>query len=295
MSLCYTKYKKDVDLCRIWGEITVKMETQKVKKYSIRVGLGILGLCVLLLMSMTFFTKVTSNILKVHFYPATADGIDPNISKNALVVSLVNHQIDVGQSITFEAERFGKDVTLTQDVVKVYTMKTGESYYKTSNHNNDNPEEYLVKEDKVVGKYLFSIPFLGNLMLFIQSKYMLLLILCIIQFFLFKKLRKYDKKELLKLKKPKRQYIMIKNMCIEHVDDEMIISGVIENRLGQTVKCVIAQLQLYDEDGNIFVDEEWNIITEKVLYTGQSVKFGYKLKYIDNVVDYSLRIRKYKN
>ena len=272
-----------------------KLRKDKIIQYVIRLFFAFMCLVILLLLSMSYFPKTTSNILKVYIYPNISEGTNESISKNSLVVSIVNENIKVDNLVTFETDRFGKKVILTQNIAKTYTTKDGDIYYKTSNGNERLPEEYLVKQEQVIGSYLFHIPYLGYIMTFMKSKYMLILVLCIIQVFLFMKLKKETDKEKSNKKKVNREYLMINNMCIEHIDNEMMISGTIENHLHQSVKCVIAQLDLYDKNNKLILNEQWNILNQKTLPSGQKVNFSYKVPYVDNVVDYGLRIRKYKH
>lgn len=270
------------------------MKMNTIKKYSLRVGMVIVCIFVILLLAMSYFPKQTSHILNIYLYPASSSGSISSISKNSLVVSSLDNQLEVGDTVSFSTVRFGKNDILTQKVEKVYNSQSEEVSYKTSNHNKKNPEEYVVKKKDIIGKYLFHIPYLGLLMIFMKSKYMIILVLCLIQVILYSKLRRIYKLEEKKEKKPKRHYIMIKNMCIEHVGNEMIISGEIENQLEQSVKCVVAQLEVYDRSKNKIVNEEWDVLEQKALSSGQSIKFAYRLPYIEDVVDYALRIRKYK-
>lgn len=90
-----------------------------------------------------------------------------------------------------------KDI-VTHRIIEI-RKENGESYYVTKGDNNNVKDDGEVLSSEIIGKYVFTIPFIGHVVLFTQTTsgmLVLILIPIIILFFVYWKRQRQDIKEL---------------------------------------------------------------------------------------------------
>jgi len=95
--------------------------------------------------------------------------MEPEIPQGALIIinRLNPSELQVGDDITFAA---GENITFTHRILSVYEnySNTGGFGFQTYGINNDSPDEGIVTESNVVGRVVHVIPFVGNVVTFMQ-------------------------------------------------------------------------------------------------------------------------------
>ena len=80
----------------------------------------------------------------------------------------------IRDSVTFHANRFGKDILLTHYFKKTQ-VKDGITYYRTQGASAKDYDNYETTRSDIIGKYMFHIPYLGKIFLFLKSPFGLLM------------------------------------------------------------------------------------------------------------------------
>lgn len=109
----------------------------------------------------------------IALYTIISPSMEPNINVyDVVITSKVNDtsSIKEGDIITFVSESsLGEGLTITHRVKEV--IKTGKDIkFRTKGDNNPIPDSSLVSSDKILGKVIFKIPFLGRVQFLLQSK-----------------------------------------------------------------------------------------------------------------------------
>ena len=102
-------------------------------------------------------------------YAITTDSMYPNLKKGDIVIVDTNAEYKEGEVITFLPQ--GYDKTVTHRIIE-YREQTGT--YITKGDNNKKEDFYKVTSQDIIGKQVFRIPLLGNLILIFKS----LIIIC---------------------------------------------------------------------------------------------------------------------
>ena len=117
-------------------------------------------LCTLIIFSKVIHPNKTANLFGLKAFVIKTETMQPTIKKGDLVIT--------------KGAKFDE---LDIDDVIVFNMKNSYNVIQTVRE---------VKEDMLQGKYLFKIPFLGNVVLFIKSIYGIIISLIIIIFLIYK-------------------------------------------------------------------------------------------------------------
>ena len=140
---------------------------------------------------------------KFSLYTIVSPSMTPVINVYDVVLNIgveKPEDIQVGDIITYVSTAPASEgMTITHRVVEVEKMSDGTYEYLTQGDNNSTPDSVSVTFDKVIGKELLIIPYLGKLQFLIASKKSLLIIIVIpIFIYLLKDIKKLI--ELIKLK-----------------------------------------------------------------------------------------------
>ena len=76
-----------------------------------------------------------------------------------------------GTIITFHANRLGEDTVLTHTLAKTEVESDGRVRYYTQAYAYEGLDEYHTYRQDIVGIYVMHVPFLGKIVLFLQSQY----------------------------------------------------------------------------------------------------------------------------
>lgn len=97
-------------------------------------------------------------------YAITTDSMSPNLKKGDIAIVDTNAEYQVGDIITFLPQGYHK--TITHRIIE-YREQTNS--YITKGDNNGKEDVYKVTGTDVIGKQVFRIPFLGNIILIFKS------------------------------------------------------------------------------------------------------------------------------
>lgn len=129
------------------------------------------------------FVIISTRLLRINFigyqiYTVLTDSMEPTIPTYSLVLSkTISEEVEIEPNtiITFHADRFGEDILLTH-----YFRKTqeedGVTYYRTQPEGKDINDEgtydnYETTREDIVGRYVFHVPYLGKIFLFLKSPF----------------------------------------------------------------------------------------------------------------------------
>ena len=73
--------------------------------------------------------------------------------------------------VTFQANRFGDDILLTHYFRETQIGNDGNLYYRTQAEGKDFYDNYETKRSDILGTYVYHIPFLGKVFLFLKSTF----------------------------------------------------------------------------------------------------------------------------
>lgn len=128
-----------------------------------------------------FVPQVANSLPGLQCYTVLSHSMEPRIPVYSLVVTRqfgaqekVNLQ--AGDIITFKANRFGEDILITHNFYGTKQNQTNETIYRTIAEGVDHPDAYQTTRRQLVGLYLFHIPYLGKILLFLKSKFGLILL-----------------------------------------------------------------------------------------------------------------------
>lgn len=118
----------------------------------------------------------TSKITGYQFYTVLTNSMEPEIPTYSLVC-VKNFEEDKPinlkpkQIITFNANRFGQDIVITHYFNKTEINSNGEIIYRTNSEGTDSLDSYETKRNDLIGSYVFHIPYIGKILLFLKSKF----------------------------------------------------------------------------------------------------------------------------
>ena len=130
----------------------------------------ILFFAVALLLSVTMLGK--QEIFGHRIYIIMSGSMEPAIHVGDAVISKNVDNLEIGDVIAY---RNPIEIT-THRIIKVYTEED-KKMYKTKGDNNGTEDPGLVQESQIVGKIVYRIPKLGNAILYIQSHFLIVMII----------------------------------------------------------------------------------------------------------------------
>lgn len=117
----------------------------------------------------------TSQIMGFRFYTILSDSMEPTIPTYSLVFSKVISSEDTvleDEIITFKTNLKIEPHLLTHYYRDIQIGPNGKTYYRTQPEGiKDQYDPYYTSKEDIVGSYLFHIPYLGKVILFLQSKF----------------------------------------------------------------------------------------------------------------------------
>ena len=125
---------------------------------------------------MILVPEKINNIINYKFYTVVTNSMEPTIPTYSLVC-VKNFkeneviELDPQQIITFHANRFGEDIIITHRFNKTEVNEDGTIIYRTNAEGKENLDMYETKRDNLIGTYIFHIPYIGKIVLFLKSKF----------------------------------------------------------------------------------------------------------------------------
>lgn len=146
------------------------------KKISIMVFL--FSLFFIIILYTLFFINIYKNkTYGITTYVVATKSMEPTINvSDAIVVKRGNEELEIGDIITFSSsDPYNFGMVITHRIMKIYE-KDGLVFYKTKGDNNNNYDNYLVSKNRVYGKVIFKIPYIGILQNFISTTFGFILV-----------------------------------------------------------------------------------------------------------------------
>lgn len=120
-----------------------------------------------LLVPFFIFTLIASKsevIASIRSFVVLTGSMQPTIPVGSVVYTQKFSNYQFGDVISFKR----KDITVTHRVVAV-EKNNNDVFYKTKGDANKSLDTDLVPKDKVIGRKIFQIPHIGNLVLFLKT------------------------------------------------------------------------------------------------------------------------------
>lgn len=136
-------------------------------------------LCTLIILSKVMHPNKTANLFGLKAFVIKTETMQPTIKKGDLVITkgAKFDELDIDDVIVFNMKN-------SYNVIQTVREVKENKIITSSNVKQNKKAE--VKEDMLQGKYLFKIPFLGNIVLFIKSIYGIIITTILIIFLLYK-------------------------------------------------------------------------------------------------------------
>jgi signal peptidase len=142
-----------------------------------RIISNIIFVLVIVLALVVIISKFSIGGLKI--YVVNSGSMAPKIKTGSLIFSIKRSNYQVGQIITYQPREIINGVeSITHRVVEVKN-NYGIIGYITKGDVNDSNDAELVLQDKVLGEYVFGIPYIGYLVHFVKTVPGLILLIVI--------------------------------------------------------------------------------------------------------------------
>lgn len=137
-------------------------------------------LLMLYIVAMITFPEKMNNIFNYQLYTVLTNSMEPTIPTYSLVFIKKFKEYEVldlksQQIITFHADRFGNNIIITHRFNKIEKSEDGTIIYRTNAEGVDTLDYYKIKREDLIGTYIFHIPYIGKFILFLKSKFSLIL------------------------------------------------------------------------------------------------------------------------
>jgi signal peptidase I len=152
-------------------ENTFFQEKRKLATYGISILFGTLLIVTIILPAMQG---------SLHFLVVLSGSMSPSINPGDVVVTLEQNPNTLikGDVITFQESRGNEDTRITHRVVNI-SKENNTLFFQTKGDANNNIDQTVVPEDRILGKVVFTIPYLGYLPNFVKSPIGFLLLIII--------------------------------------------------------------------------------------------------------------------
>lgn len=129
---------------------------------------------ILLIITSIVFPDIYKQKIPYRFYTVLTNSMEPKIPVNSLVL-VKTYQKDMeiknNDIITFRAKRFGEPIVITHRFSHTETNEDGLLVYKTHPELSQIIDPYETTQDDLLGIYVFHIPYLGKMLLFLKSPF----------------------------------------------------------------------------------------------------------------------------
>lgn len=268
-------------------------------------------------LSMHFFPAQTSEFIGYQLYTVLTDSMEPRIPTFSLACTKIipkDEELNLkkGDIITFVGDRFGDEIVLTHHFNSIDEDMTGKKIYRTNAEGKKELDMYRIERKDIIGTYVFHIPYLGKIFLFLKSKFGFIMYAELAVVWLVNKTirARWEEKEVAKelqglpeekesSKKRKRKKardgdFVFRNLLSEKHEEYMVISGIVINKTRHKVRFVVAELIFYDEDRNVVSKDKWYLIGKGALSSRMSKDFEYIHHDAQKITDYEIKVIAYK-
>lgn len=134
----------------------------------IRLIVHILEICLIVFVISTILIKISG----MDFYIVLSGSMNPTIKTGSMVlIDTHKENHEVGDVITYKIE----DQLVTHRIVEIKN-----EMYRTKGDANSTPDFNLITKKQILGNVIFVIPGLGYLISFIQSKQIIIILICLL-------------------------------------------------------------------------------------------------------------------
>lgn len=268
-------------------------------------------------LSMHFFPAQTSEFIGYQLYTVLTDSMEPRIPTFSLACTKIipkDEELNLkkGDIITFVGDRFGDEIVLTHHFNSIDEDMTGKKIYRTNAEGKKELDMYRIERKDIIGTYVFHIPYLGKIFLFLKSKFGFIMYAEFAVVWLVNKTirARWEEKEVAKelqglpeekesSKKRKRKKardgdFVFRNLLSEKHEEYMVISGIVINKTRHKVRFVVAELIFYDENKNVVSKDKWYLIGKGTLSSRMSKDFEYIHHDAQKITDYEIKVIAYK-
>lgn len=247
---------------------------------------------------MQMYPEDTSKVVGYRFYTVLTNSMEPVIPTYSLVFSKMideDEEIKPNTIVTFKANRFGEDILLTHYFRKTQE-KDGVLYYRTQGATAPDYDNYETSRKDIIGTYVFHIPYLGKIFLFLKSKFGFVMYGELFVIWLINKTIKtrWDEKAREKHIKKKRAFT-ITELALEEGKDCLVLSGYLRNNMKKPVHYVSARIKFYDANHQLVKEDLWYLADKNYLKQDEMVKFEYLLLDYEGIEDFEIHVIKYKH
>ena len=137
----------------------------KVLKKILHIKLTIIVLLFLPFVVFTLLTSKTNIIKNIKSFTVLTGSMQPTIPQGSIVYTQKNTSYQKGNIITFENKA---KQTVTHRILEKVN-KNKEVFYKTKGDANNTADQELVPEKSILGKSIFSVPYVGKFTLFLKT------------------------------------------------------------------------------------------------------------------------------
>lgn len=123
---------------------------------------------------IVYFPDQVTKLVGYRFYTVLTDSMEPTIPTYSLVLTKLIPETETIQPdsiVTFKANRFGDDILLTHYFRETQIGEDGNTYYRTQAEGKDFYDNYETKRSDIIGTYVFHVPFIGKIFLFLRSQF----------------------------------------------------------------------------------------------------------------------------
>lgn len=145
---------------------------QVLKKLGNACTFLILILLILYIFFINSMPEQTEAFLGYRSFNIVSDSMEPMIPTDSLVfVKNFNpdDELQPGTIITFRAKRFGEEVVVTHYLDHIEEVANGEDRYWTHAYGIQTLDEYDTRKGDILGTYVYHIPYIGKIIMFLKS------------------------------------------------------------------------------------------------------------------------------
>lgn len=121
-----------------------------------------------------FPNSLLAQMIPIRFYNVLTNSMEPTIATNSIVCVMTFYdemEIKPEDIITFKARRFNEEVIITHRFAYAEYDENNVLIYRTHPEQSETLDVYETKKEDILGRYLFHIPKLGKIALFVRSKF----------------------------------------------------------------------------------------------------------------------------
>lgn len=255
-------------------------------------------LLVLYILGIQFFPKQTADIVGYQFYTILTDSMEPVIPTNSLILSKVvkpGQKVEPDTIVSFHVDRLGTEAVFTHYLRKIKKDETGKERYYTKGATATRYDDYKTYREDILGTYVFHIPYLGKIVLFLQSPFALMEMVILFIFGVLYKLlwARFDAEEHLTAEGiPKSVHLRLKKIKLSDRKDKMSVSGVLCNFSEKKVlREFYIRVSLVDKKKKTVV---YNLYAVKKLSPKGTFSWRLEVPWNDRIQDYAVMVYKPK-